>query len=104
LEGDPRRSGSVGWDSLPSFQVLFTSSAEREFRALPREIQERFASTFELLRENATQGRPGCDVRRLSGIAAAWRLRVGDYRGIYALVGEEIIFTRFGHRSTVYDG
>ena len=87
---------------MPRFRVLFTSSAEREFRSIPRQTQERFASAFELLEEIPTQAGPGCDVRRLSGIATAWRLRVGDYRGVYAVIGQDVIFTRFGHRSTVY--
>ena len=76
---------------MPRVSILFTSSAEREFRGLSGEIQEGFASAFELLQENPAQRRPGCDARRLSGIANAWRLRVGEYRGIYSVVGEEIV-------------
>ncbi len=29
-------------------------------------------------------------------------VRVGEYRAIYEVVGTEVWFTKFGHRSTVY--
>ncbi|MFQ5908951.1 MAG: type II toxin-antitoxin system RelE/ParE family toxin [Thermoplasmata archaeon] len=87
---------------MASFAISFTSSAEKEFKALPREIQERFASAFEHLVKDPKRRRPKCDIRRLSHVANAWRLRVGEYRGIYAIEGEEIVFTRFGHRRSVY--
>lgn len=82
--------------------MLFTHSAEKEFRDLPRETQQRFGSVFELLAKDPRKRRPKCDVSKLSGVANAWRLKVGDHRGIYAVEGEDVIFTRFGHRKTVY--
>lgn len=85
-----------------AFVVLFTSSAEREFRRLPRDVQARFSGAFALLEVDPRRRRAGCDVRMLSGVANAWRLRVGDYRGIYAVEGDDIVFTKFGHRRSVY--
>lgn len=82
--------------------VLFTSSAEREFRRLPRDVQARFSDAFALLAVDPRRRRARCDVRLLSGVANAWRLRVGDYRGIYAVEADEVVFTRFGHRRSVY--
>lgn len=82
--------------------VLLTSSAEREFRRLPPAAQARFSDAFPLLEADPRRRRPGCDVRMLSGVANAWRLRVGDYRGIYAVEANEIVFTKFGHRRSVY--
>ncbi len=84
--------------------ILLTASAEKEFRALPREIQQRFASAFELLEQEPRPRRTKCDIRKLSSIANAWRLRVGEYRGIYAIEDKAIVFTRFGHRGSVYGG
>ena len=87
---------------MPAYSISFTASAEKEFRALPTEIQERFATTFRRLEEDPRRHRPECDVRRLSAVANAWCLRVGEYRGIYAIEGEDVVFTRFGHRRSVY--
>lgn len=33
-----------------------------------------------------------------------WKLRVGDYRVIYQLVGQEVWIYRIGHRRDVYAG
>jgi mRNA interferase RelE/StbE len=87
---------------VAAYEIEFTGSAERAFRKLPFEVQRRFSRAFELLRQDPRHRRPGCDVRLLSGAANAWRLRVGDYRGIYGIEGRKIVFTRFGHRGDVY--
>jgi mRNA-degrading endonuclease RelE of RelBE toxin-antitoxin system len=79
---------------LCAFVVMFTSSAEREFRRLPARAQARFSDAFALLEVDPRRRRPGCDVRMLSGVA--------DYRGIYAIEGGDVVFTRFGHRRSVY--
>jgi len=84
-------------------EILFKPSAEREFRRLPRGIQRRFASTFESLAEEPTRPRPGLDVKPLRGVKDTWRLRVGDYRGIYEVEQGKVRFTRFGHRSNMYE-
>lgn len=83
--------------------IYVKPSAEREFRRLPREIQRRFANAFEALAEDPTRARPGLDVKPLRGLRGAWRLRIGDYRGIYELEPGKVRFTRFGHRSNVYE-
>ncbi len=83
--------------------IFFKPSAEREFRRLPREIQKRFAAAFESLAEERTRPRPGLDIKPLRGVKGTWRLRVGDYRGIYEVEPGKVRFTRFGHRSNVYE-
>lgn len=84
-------------------EIFFKPSAEREFRRLPREIKQRFVKAFELLAEEPTRPRPGLDIKPLRGVKGTWRLRVGDYRGIYDFEPGRIRFTRFGHRSDVYE-
>src|SRR2546427_7219658 len=69
----------------PVREIDFTMSAGQRFRLLPLAFRLRLSEVFELLRQDPRRHRPGCDVRRLSGAANAWRLRVGDYRGIYAI-------------------
>lgn len=84
-------------------EIFFKHSAEREFRRLPRDIQRRFARAFESLAEEPTRPRPGLDVKPLRGVKGSWRLRIGDYRGIYEVVPGKVRFTRFGHRANVYE-
>ena len=87
---------------LAAYEIEFTSSAEKAFRRLPLAVRRRFSAAFVPLRQDPRRRRPGCDVRLLSGAANAWRLRVGDYRGIYAIEESKIVFTRFGHWKEVY--
>ena len=87
---------------MAAYEIDFTSSAEKAFRRLPQAVRHRFSAAFVLLGQDPRRRRPGCDVRRLSGAANAWRLRVGDYRGIYAIEESKIVFTRFGHRKDIY--
>jgi len=87
---------------VAAYEIEFTATAERTFRKLPDEVQRRFSRALKLLRQDPRRRRPGCDVRLLSGAANAWGLRVGDYRGIYAIETLNIVFTRFGHRGNVY--
>lgn len=87
---------------MAAYEIEFTRSAEKAFRKLPGGVRRRFSAALDLLRSDPRHGRPGCDVRLLSGAANAWRLQVGDYRGIYAIEESKIVFTRFGHRKDVY--
>ena len=85
------------------FRVEFKKSAEKEFARLPKEAIRRFADAIDQLSADATHARPGVDIKRLHGTRSTWRLRVGDYRGIYEVIDDRVVFTRFAHRSKVYD-
>lgn len=82
-------------------RILISGSAERELARLPRDIQERFAKALDELAKDP-RPRPGLDIRPLRGMKGAWRLRVGSYRATYELEEGQLRFTRFGHRSTMY--
>ena len=84
------------------FEVQLTQRAAREFRALPPSVQRRFADALDALADGPLVTRPGVDVRRLHGVDA-WRLRVGAYRGVFAAEPGRLVFTRFGHRSRIYE-
>ena len=82
-------------------RILISRSAERELSRLPREIQRRFAEAIDELAKNP-RPRSGLEIKPLRGMKGAWRLRVGAYRGIFEMGGDEVRFTRFGHRNDVY--
>lgn len=77
---------------------MATPGASREFDRLPETTRKRFLAAFDRLEA----GLAGLDVAALQGAPGSFRLRVGRYRGIYRLEPGVIVFTRFGHRSTVY--
>lgn len=82
-------------------EVLLSGRAERDLRGLPRDRQDRLRRA---LLEYARSGRG--DLKRLSGTKGRedlFRLRVGDFRVVFALPGTEVKVTRIIHRSEGYD-
>jgi mRNA interferase RelE/StbE len=43
------------------------------------------------------------DVKRLTQFTPGWRLRVGDWRVLFDIVGSVIVIWRVVHRSKAYD-
>lgn len=84
-------------------RVQLTRSAEKEFAKLPAAVVRSFTDAIDAVAEHPWKGRPGADIRRLGGTKSTWRLRVGNDRGVYAIEGNTVVFTRFAHRSKVYD-
>ena len=82
------------------YTVRFASTATRDFRRLPVQIQDRVR--FAIRRLAANPRPPG--VRKLSGNAADYRIRVGRYRVLYDINDAEILvyIVRIGHRREVY--
>lgn len=81
--------------------VLLSGPAKRTYDGLHEQFRRRIRIALALL---ATTGRG--DVKRLRGTRGRedlFRLRVGDYRIVYALSATEIRVTRILHRSEGYD-
>jgi mRNA interferase RelE/StbE len=83
-----------------AYQVTFSPRANREFRGLPRAAQVRVAPRIEAL---ADEPRPP-GVKKLSGEPELYRIRVGDYRVIYAIEEAELVVlvVMVGDRKDVY--
>ena len=81
------------------YQVLIEPSAQKALQKLPKEFQRRIISKIVLLADNP---RPSGSVK-LTG-ADAYRIRVGDYRIIYAIVDERLVVlvVEIGHRREIY--
>ncbi len=85
--------------SSASIEIRWEKRALKELRALPRKDRGKIFAAVDGLRTKPLAGRP---------LAADWkglrRLRVGDYRVIYAFDGTalRIAVVRVGHRRSVY--
>jgi mRNA interferase RelE/StbE len=81
------------------YEIRFKPTAAKELARLPREVQRRIAPAIEGLAANA---RPH-GAEKLTG-ADAWRVRVGDYRIVYAV--EDLVLLilvlHIGNRREVY--
>jgi len=82
------------------YRLELSPAAARDFRALPRDVQTRLRPRIDAL---AHDPRPtGC--RKLSGEDDLYRIRVGDYRVLYAVRDQVLIVlvVRIGNRRDVY--
>jgi mRNA interferase RelE/StbE len=85
---------------VASYDVVLTSSAEKELRKLSRQLIARIVPRLE---DFASNPRPsGC--KKLQGGDREWRIRVGDYRVVYTIDDAKLLVevTRVRHRSDVY--
>ena len=74
-----------------TFQVTLSETAARQLRRLPEDIRKRIVKGLRVLEQDPLRPRPKADIRIIEGSEPRkFRLRIGDYRAIYAVVGREI--------------
>jgi len=80
------------------YKVIFTRRALRDWERLSEKIQERIGKKLKDYEEN-----PFTYARKLtSPKIGSYRFRIGDYRVIVDIEGDEIIVLRIGHRREIY--
>jgi mRNA interferase RelE/StbE len=86
---------------VPPYQVVVLDRVAKAIDALHPEARQRIRSKLAALAGNPRP--PG--VVRLTGLEDAYRIRVGDYRIVYAIRDQEllVLIIRVGHRREVYD-
>ncbi|MGI8800837.1 MAG: type II toxin-antitoxin system RelE family toxin [Solirubrobacteraceae bacterium] len=82
------------------YVVKYDPRALKELTKLDRPIARRIATAVETLSTEPRQ--PGA--RALVGYPGLWRIRIGDYRVVYAIKDAELLVLalRVAHRSDVY--
>ena len=87
---------------MADYSISFARSARKELERLPNDIADRILAKIELLAGNP---RPA-GVIKLHGQKNLWRLRVGDYRVVYAIddFSRTIDVSIIRHRRDVYRG
>jgi len=81
-------------------EVLLTDRARRDLHALDPPIRRRIVSK---LRELAHD--PLGRSRRLTNVdLGSYRYRIGPYRVVFDLEGNDVIVLRIGHRREIYRG
>jgi mRNA interferase RelE/StbE len=81
-----------------AYRVVYKKSVHRDLKKLPREEIRRILDKIEraLLRD------PMSNPPLKGPFAGLRRLRIGDFRVIYAILNEDILILRIGHRKDVY--
>jgi len=90
---------------LRKYEVLLSRTALRQWRVLDAQARVRISRALSELANDPRRSRPGADIRKLrgSGRPPLYRLRVGDYRIVYAMVGNAVKVTGLFHRRKGYD-
>lgn len=86
---------------MADYTITFARSARKELESFDAPIVRRIVSKIELL---AREPRPaGC--RELKGEKNLWRVRVGDYRIVYAVYDDEhrVDVVAVRHRSKAHE-
>ena len=79
------------------YEVEFRPKAVKDLDSLHSVIRERVIEKVQRLRNNL-EG----DVARLTNFVPDYRLRVGDYRVLFAVAGTRVVVYRVRHRREVY--
>ena len=87
-------------DPADRYALTFRPAALRALRKLDRQIAERIKVATEALRDDPRP--PGATM--LTGSQGLWRIRIGDYRVVYAVDHQRRIVrvAAAGHRRDVY--
>ncbi len=73
--------------------VVFMPKAERDLDSLSPEVARRILLKIHAMRDDLAG-----DVKRLTNMTPAYRLRVGDYRVLFEVESNRIVVYRVRHR------
>jgi mRNA interferase RelE/StbE len=80
------------------YTLIYTQRAERDIAGLDSKTKERIGKTLLRYKED-----PLRYAEKLSDpILGGYRFRIGDYRVIFDIEGNEIVVLRVGHRREIY--
>ena len=80
-------------------KILYKSSVSRDLKKIaPRDVARILSQIRTILGDNPQSG------ERLHGdFGGLLKLRIGEYRIVYALSGNDVVVLRIRHRSKAYD-
>ena len=81
-----------------AYSISYKTSVQRDLKRLSRDVARRVLD--ELERELSTHAQK-CPVLK-GEFAGLRKLRIGDYRVIYAIIGSDVLVLRIGHRKETY--
>jgi mRNA interferase RelE/StbE len=82
------------------YGIRILPKAQRQIRSLPQDVQRRIRAAVDTLKQDPLpQG-----AKKLVALPDLYRVRVGDYRIVYAIQGSllVILIVSVGHRKEVY--
>ena len=81
-----------------AYNIVYKKSVQRDLKKLPKAEARRVLNQVE---EELSKNADTYPVLK-GQFAGLRKYRVGDYRVIYAILGDEVLVLRIGHRKDVY--
>lgn len=88
-----------------TFQVLLHPAVRKTLSSVPDDDRQRIKTALGRLAEDPVTTRSGVDIKRLTGTRGRgdlFRLRIGTYRAVYAVDGNEVLVTDLFRRGRDY--
>jgi len=80
------------------YKLVYTRRAARDISKLQKSVKERVRKSLEKYAEE-----PFSHARKMvDSTLGNYRFRIGEYRVLFDIEGDEIVILRVGHRSEVY--
>jgi mRNA interferase RelE/StbE len=80
------------------FRLVYTNRAVKDIASLNPQTKERIKEALERYSEA-----PGNYAKRMvDPVLGTYRFRIGDYRVIFDIEGNDIVVLRIGHRRDIY--
>jgi len=79
------------------YEMEIKGEAKAALKSLPEGIRREIGYRLHLLQQNFAG-----DVKKLKGSENEYRLRVGDHRVLFELVGKRIVVYTLGQRKDIY--
>jgi mRNA interferase RelE/StbE len=83
-----------------AYNIVYKKSVQRDLKKLSKEDVGRVLDRM----EEALLTKPESNPVLKGRFAGLRKFRVGDYRVIYALLGDDVLILRIGHRRDIYKG
>ena len=81
-----------------SYRLVYTQKAVRDIDRLDAGVKKRIGTTLLRFKDNPLQYAEPLTDPELGG----YRFRIGDYRVIFDIEGNDIVVLRAGHRKEIY--
>lgn len=89
-----------------SHQILVHPKVDKELARLGAKESARIRTVLLRLADNPRESRPGADIKKLKGTHGRqdlYRIRIGEFRAIYAVTDDEVLVTDLFRRGQGYD-
>jgi mRNA interferase RelE/StbE len=79
------------------FHLVSTKTFLLDLRKIPQSLRRRVEVAIQSLKEDPFRG------RKLEAVQVGqWRIRIGDYRMRYDIIGNDVVLHRVRHRKDIY--